>query len=120
MEFITIDDISDKILQINDVKKANDFVRSLATSLGVQDDVMVATWKAKRVAEMFACYDACLNSVGKDGSVVFDGTQNADIFATKLELYRKELDKLVSTLVASDFKEQGSAINRASIPLWRA
>lgn len=120
MEFITIDDISDKILQIEDVTKANDFVTSLGISLGIQENQMVVTWKTKRVAEMFACYDACLSSVGSDGSAVFDGTQNTDIFASKLELYRKELDRLVVAVVASDFTNEGKPANKTSIPIFRA
>ena len=123
MEFITKADINDAILPIedSDVNGANRFVTDIGIRLGVSEDTFVTPFRypTYRLAVVYACYLACLRMVGSDGSVVFDGKENADIYAQKLAFYRSEVRSIEPRLVASDFTDQKTSSGR-TIELWRA
>lgn len=122
MEFITKEDINDAILPIedSDVNGANRFVTDIGIRLGVSEDSFVRPFRypTYRLAVVYACYLACLRMVGSDGSVVFDGKENADIYAQKLAFYRNEAKLIESRLAASDFADITPKGAR-SIELWR-
>lgn len=121
MEFITKEDINDAILPIedSDVNEANRFVTDIGIRLGVAEGSFVAfRYPPYRLAVVYACYLACLRMVGSDGSVVFDGKENADIYAQKLAFYRNEAKLIESRLTASDFAD-GTSTGARTIELWR-
>ena len=122
MEFITKEDINDAILTIedSDVNEANRFVTDIGIRLGVAEGSFVKPFRYPpyRLAVVYACYLACLRMVGSDGSVVFDGKENADIYAQKLAFYRNEAKLIESRLTASDFAD-GTSTGARTIELWR-
>lgn len=121
MEFITKEDINDAILPIedSDVNEANRFVTDIGIRLGVAEKSFVAfRYPPYRLAVVYACYLACLRMVGSDGSVVFDGKENADIYAQKLAFYRNEAKLIESRLTASDFADT-TPTGARTIELWR-
>ena len=121
MEFITKEDINDAILPIedSDVNEANRFVTDIGIRLGVAEGSFVAfRYPPYRLAVVYACYLACLRMVGSDGSVVFDGKENADIYAQKLKIYRNEAKLIESRLTASDFAD-ATPTGARTIELWR-
>lgn len=120
MEFITLYDITDEVLQVKQVNidNANDFVTALAAQYGVT--VPVATVKARRIAVMHACVLRCLDLIGKDSSANYDGKADTDIYKLKLDVYKGEQKELMASLSAADFTD--SAIRNggySSIPLGR-
>lgn len=123
MEYITLDDIQDAVLQVtdNDILEANRFIEESAARLGVaaKNICMPVTFTVRRLGVIFACYNRCLLSVGSDGSAIFDGKESNDIFAQKLQFYRAELKKITDGLVAADFTGTKSS-GGASIRLWRS
>lgn len=123
MEYISLNDIQDAILQVtdSDILEANRFIEESAARLGVaaENICMPVTFTVRRLGIVFACYNRCLLSVGSDGSVIFDGKENSDIFAQKLQFYRAELKTISGGLVASDFTGTQNS-GGASIKLWRA
>ena len=122
MEFITKADINDAILTIEDadIDGANRFVTDIGIRLGVAEGSFVRPFRypTYRLAVVYACYLACLRMVGSDGSVVFDGKENADIYAQKLAFYRNEAKLIESRLTASDFAD-GTPSGARTIELWR-
>jgi hypothetical protein len=122
MQFITKGDINDAILPIedSDVNEANRFVTDIGIRLGVAEGSFVRPFRypTYRLAVVYACYLACLRMVGSDGSVVFDGKENADIYAQKLAFYRNEAKLIESRLTASDFAD-GTPTGARTIELWR-
>lgn len=122
MEFITEEDINDAILTIEnaDIDGANRFVTDIGIRLGVAEESFVKPFRypTRRLAVVYACYLACLRMVGSDGSVVFDGKENADIYAQKLALYRKEVEQIEPRLTASDFADI-TPMGARMIELWR-
>ena len=121
MQFITKGDINDAILPIedSDVNEANRFVTDIGIRLGVAEGSFVAfRYPPYRLAVVYACYLACLRMVGSDGSVVFDGKENADIYAQKLAFYRNEAKLIESRLTASDFAD-ATPTGARTIELWR-
>lgn len=121
MEFITKEDINDAILPIedSDVNEANRFVTDIGIRLGVAEKSFVAfRYPPHRLAVVYACYLACLRMVGSDGSVMFDGKENADIYAQKLAFYRNEAKLIESRLTASDFAD-ATPTGARTIELWR-
>lgn len=121
MQFITKGDINDAILPIedSDVNEANRFVTDIGIRLGVAEGSFVAfRYPPYRLAVVYACYLACLRMVGSDGSVVFDGKENADIYAQKLAFYRNEAKLIESRLTASDFADN-TPTGARTIELWR-
>lgn len=122
MQFITKEDINDAILPIedSDANEANRFVTDIGIRLGVAEDSFVKPFRypTYRLAVVYACYLACLRMVGSDGSVVFDGKENADIYAQKLAFYRNEAKLIESRLTASDFADI-TPTGARSIELWR-
>jgi hypothetical protein len=123
MEFVTLEDVQDRILQVDheDIDEANKFIEDTALRLGVAIDKIKSPvgYRVKRLGVVFACYNRCLASVGTDGSTVFDGSRNTDVFAQKLQFYRAELNRLEAELVVADFTGSGKA-GGASIGIWRA
>ncbi|MBR6635949.1 MAG: hypothetical protein IKK97_00710 [Phascolarctobacterium sp.] len=123
MEFITLADIQDKILQCDehDVAEANAFLLSTALSLGVKEDEikLPANFMVKRLGVVFACYNRCLLSVGSDATVVFEGSRNDDVFAQKLEFYKNEVKAITDELRTYDFTGIASK-GSTTIGLWRA
>lgn len=122
MEFITKEDINDAILTIEDadIDGANRFVTDIGIRLGVAEESFVKPFRypTYRLAVVYACYLACLRMVGSDGSVVFDGKENADIYAQKLAFYRNEAKLIEARLTASDFADI-TPTGARSIELWR-
>lgn len=123
MDYIALEDVQDRILQVDfaDIEEANKYIESAAFRMGVNVDKIIVpvSFKVRRLGIAFACYNRCLASVGADGSTVFDGGRNTDVFAQKLQFYRAELKRLEDELVASDFTGSGKA-SGASIGIWRA
>lgn len=123
MEFITIDDIQDSVLQCTDadIKEANDFVLNTALKLGAkQEEIKLpANFLVKRLGVVFACYNRCLLSVGSDATVVFEGSRNDDVFAQKLNFYKTEVEKISAELRVYDFTADYKT-GSATINLWRA
>lgn len=123
MEFITLADIQDKILQCDehDVAEANAFLLSTALTLGVKEDEikLPANFMVKRLGVVFACYNRCLLSVGSDATVVFEGSRNDDVFAQKLEFYKNEVKAITDELRTYDFTGIASK-GSTTIGLWRA
>jgi hypothetical protein len=123
MEFITMDDIQDKVLQCQDtdIAEANEFVLNTALKLGAkQEDIKLpANFLVKRLGVVFACYNRCLLSVGSDATVVFDGSRNEDVFAQKLSFYQKEVEKISAELRVYDFTADYKT-GSTTIGLWRA
>lgn len=121
MEFITLDDVRDNVLQVTeeDIKEANEYVLATAVSIGtdVADIKLPANYMVKRLGIVFACYNRCLLSVGSDATVVFEGNRNNDVFAQKLEFYKNELNELTAELRTYDFTGIAS---KSTINLWRA
>lgn len=123
MEFIALDDVRDEILQVSDadIDEANRYVTNIGVRLGVAEDTFVTPFRypTYRLAVVYACYLCALRHVGADGSVIFDGKENADIYAQKLAHYRNEVRAIEPRLVASDFTDQKTSSGR-TIELWRA
>ncbi len=124
MEYITLDDLHDDILifTADDVAESNKFIVDTALKYGVaENEILVpCTYSIKRLGVVFACYNRCLMSVGRDGTAVFDGSRNADIFSVKLEYYRAELKRLTESLSKADFCGSKSTNGHGSILLWRS
>ena len=122
MEFITKGDINDAILTIedSDINEANRFVTDIGIRLGATEGSFVKPFRypTYRLAVVYACYLACLRMVGSDGSVVFDGKENADIYAQKLAFYRNEAKLIESRLTMTDFVD-GKPMGARTIELWR-
>lgn len=122
MEFITLDDVRDGILQVeqSDIDEANRYVTNVGVRLGVAEDMFVAPLKypTYRLAVVYACYLCALRQVGTDGSVIFDGKENADIYAQKLAHYRNEVHTIEPRLTSSDFTDQKIRGGR-TIEMWR-
>lgn len=120
MEFITLDDITDRILMVEqgDVDNANDYLTSIAARCGVVTVQQPVSHSVKRLGIAYACYMRAVASVGTDASVTFDGNRHDDIFAQKAELYSKEIKTLSATINANDFTGAGGS-SRATIKLVR-
>lgn len=123
MEFITLNDIRDSVLQCdeNDVAAANEYLYNTALKMGVEeaDIVLPASFIVKRLGIAFACYNRCLLSVGSDGTVIFEGSRSEDVFNQKLALYKEEIKAITDELRVYDFT--GTALKgSACIGLWRA
>lgn len=123
MEYITLEDVQDRVLQVDfaDIEEANRFIEDTALRMGVAVDKIVTpvSFRVRRLGIVFACYNRCLASVGTDGSTVFDGSHNTDVFAQKLQFYRAELKRLEDELMVADFIGSGKA-GGARIGIWRA
>lgn len=124
MEFVTLADIHDDILEVDeaDVDEANRFVLDTAVRLGVAEESLLSPPRfiVRRLAVAFACYNRCLRAIGSDGSVIFNGQENADIFAQKLAFYRSEVRSIEPRLTVSDFIAEKREQGRTTIELWRA
>lgn len=111
MDFITISDITDEVLQVSDadVVAANAYVNGLAQKFRVSDPRLLLnppSYTVKRVAICYACYIRAINAIGTDATVVFDGSGGSearDINAQKAKFYKQELDSLVNNLTTSAF-----------------
>lgn len=120
MEFITLDDITDRILMVEqgDVDNANDYLTSIATRCGAVTVQQPISHRVKRLGVVYACYVRAMASVGTDATVTFDGSRGNDVFAQKAELYGKEVKALAATINANDFTGAGGS-SRATIKLVR-
>lgn len=111
MDFITIADITDEVLQVSDadVVSANAYVNGLAKKFRVTDETQLLnppSYVVKRIAVCYACYVRAINAIGTDATVVFDGSggsEGRDINAQKAKFYKQELDSLVGSLSTSSF-----------------
>lgn len=116
MNIITIDDVRDDILAVNenDVNDANWFVTDIGLRLGVaeKDFASPPRFTIRRLAIAYACYIAALRMVGTDGSVIFNGQENVDIYAQKLKFFRAEVDSISTHIVASDFSDMKKTAGR--------
>lgn len=113
MKFVTIDDIYDDVISVkeSDIDEANEYVTGIGTRLGVAegDFVHPARYIARRLASVYALYLASLRAVGTDGSVIFNGQENVDIYAQKLKYFRAEVERIEARLTASDFAQEKTA-----------
>lgn len=113
MKFVTIDDIYDDVVSVkeSDIDEANDYVAGIGVRLGVAegDFVRPARYITRRLASVYALYLASLRAVGTDGSVIFNGQENVDIYAQKLKYFRAEVERIETKLTASDFAQEKTA-----------
>lgn len=122
MEYITISDVQDKLLNVtvNEIAEANFYIDSLADRMGVASTEIKTPimFNIKRLAVCYACYSRCLSCVGTDATTTFDGGSRQDIYSQKLEYYKKELDALENKLTVADFT--GQKAGGTCIGIWRA
>ena len=122
VEYITSNDIQDNLLNVTeqDIAEANLFIEDIAGRMGVKPENirMPLPYLVKRLAICFACYNRCLACVGTDATTTFDGGDRKDIYAQKLELYKKEIEEIQAKLTKSDFT--GAIVGGSVINLWRA
>ena len=102
MTYITISDVLDKVLNVDQatVDNANAFVDMLGAKYGVTQPII--GWKTKRLAVLKASVDTCLQYIGKDPIATIDG-QETDIYKIKLEAYKQEFNELLASVQKSDF-----------------
>ena len=119
---ITITDIHDKLLNVTeqDITVANLFIEDLAGRMGVKPEEIrkPVPFLVKRLAIYYACYNRCLACVGTDATTTFDGGDRKDIYAQKLDFYKKGIDEIQAKLTQADFK--GAVVGGSVISMWRA
>lgn len=122
MKYINISDIRDGLLDVKeeDIAVAEEYLEDVAERKGIKskDIVVPLSFKAKRLAVDFACYNCCLGNVGTDPTTTFDGGTRDDIYAQKLSLYKKEIKEIEETITAFDFA--GVKLGGLTIGLERA
>lgn len=115
-------DIHDELLNVTDadIFEAESYIEDVAQrkKVAAKDIIVPLSYKAKRLAVCFACYNNCLCNVGKDPTTTFDGGNRDDIYAQKLALYKKELKEIEETITAFDFA--GVKLGGLSIGMERA
>ena len=118
MEIVTLDSISDKILDVtqSDIDEANMFLGDMAARLDVLE-ITKPSAMAKRLGVVYACYVRAVASVGTDPTASMDN--GTDIFAQKADFYSAELKRISSTSAASDFTGAKST-GRATIKMYRS
>ena len=128
MDFITLEDVNDEIVECtqDDIAEANSYLLIVSQRLNVKEDRIVtpAAYTVKRLGVVYALYIACVRSVGKDNLTSLDteSTRN-DIYAEKARFYREEWKLLEKSITAADFTggNNGSGLGGVcSIPVWRA
>ena len=124
MEYISLDDIRDEILQCtdDDLTMGNDTIEHLASKLGVSEIKLPVKAIVKRLGVASACYNRCLMQAGTDPTATFNGAngmENSDIYAQKLKLYKAEMQRLLETITSADFGVTGGR-GRCSIALYRS
>lgn len=124
MEYISLDDIRDEILQCtdDDLTMGNDTIEHLASKLGVSEIKLPVKAIVKRLGVVSACYNRCLMQTGTDPTATFNGAngmENSDIYAQKLKLYKAEMQRLLETITPADFGVTGGR-GRCSIALHRS
>lgn len=124
MDYITVNDVQDEILQctVSDIAMGNDTIEHLAQKLGVSEITVPVQAIVKRLGVASACYNRCLMKAGTDPTTVFNGAngvENSDVYAQKLKLYRAEMQRLMQTITAADFGVSGGG-GRSTIPLYRS
>lgn len=110
MEFITLDDIKDEVLNVtpDDVDNANSYVNGLAERFRIKPEELInpPTYTTKRIAICYACYIRAISEVGTDAAVNYSGElsgANQDVYIQKAKLYRQEMDALTNNLTALAF-----------------
>ena len=109
MDFITLDDVTDEILQVSDsdIVTANDYVNGLVVKFRIKPEQLVnpPTYTIRRITVCYACYIRAVNHIGSDAMASYDGGSGdgKDIYAQKAKFYRQELDGLVNNLTTLDF-----------------
>lgn len=124
MDYITVSDIQDEILQCtdDDIAMGNDTIEHLAQKLGVSEIPLPVKAIVKRLGVVSACYNRCLMQAGTDPTTVFNGAggvENSDVYAQKLKLYKAEMQRLMETITAADFGVAGGG-GRSTISLYRS
>lgn len=121
MGFVTVDDIYDDVVSVNEaeIEGANAYVTGVGVRLGVAegDFVRPARYVTRRLASVYALYLAALRAVGTDGSVVFNGQENVDVYAQKLKYFCAEVERIEARLTASDFAQE-KTVGR-TFDVWR-
>ena len=128
MKFITLEDITDDIIECSqdDVDEANNYLLIVAKRLNVREERIVtpAAYTVKRLGAIYALYIASVRSIGKDNLTSLDteSTRN-DIYAQKAKFFMSEWKEVEKNMTAADFTGGGSGESFGgvfSIPVWRA
>lgn len=124
MDYISLDDIKDEILQCtaDDVAMGNDTIEHLANKLGVSKIIVPVKAIIKRLGVVSACYNRCLMQAGTDPTTVFNGAggaENSDVYGQKLKMYKAEMQRLTETITTADFGVSGGR-GRSTISLYRS
>ena len=76
MDFITLEDVNDEIVECtqDDIAEANSYLLIVSQRLNVKEDRIVtpAAYTVKRLGVVYALYIACVRSVGKDNLTSLD------------------------------------------------
>lgn len=125
MIYINLEDIADRILAVkqSDIDAANSYVASLQSKLGVTDAAVQTPlpYTVKRLAVVYACYTAALETVGTDATqTIGENRQRTDIYEQKRKAYLVELTALSGSITADDFTGSPDPLGITSIPVWRA
>lgn len=122
MKYIDVKDIDDGLLEVNesDITEAESYIENVAQRKGVKvsEIIVPLTFRPRRLAICFACYNCCLRNVGKDPTTTFDSGSRDDIYAQKLSFYKKELKENEEIVTALDFS--GVNLGGLNIGLERA
>lgn len=125
MDFITLDDVVDDIVQCtqNDVDEANSFLLGIAHRLRISDERIVtpAVYTVKRLGCVYALYIACTRSMGRDNLTSLNTEAlRQDIYAQKREAFRTELERLEKEIEADDFTDdyKDGYRNIQAIRMW--
>lgn len=107
LTFITIDDITDNILNPLDkhIEYANSYLTDKAYSFNlVIDEIRFPpSNRVKRLGALLACRECALDMVGSDTTVMTDGKRTEDIYLQKYKLYDELIQDLESKLGFEDF-----------------
>lgn len=105
--FITIDDITDNILNVaaTHIEYANSYLTDLAYSFNLTIDDMrfPASRRVVRLGAVLACRECALDMVGSDTTVMADNRRSDDIYLQKYKLYDELVKDLESKLDFTDF-----------------
>jgi len=107
MDFISLNDIQDSILNCtdDDVSFANDRLEAKAKSFGLTDDEIVSPCResVKQLGTAIACRQCALRMIGSDTTVMINGQRGDDIFLQKYKTYAEQVKTLSASMDFTDF-----------------